>query len=105
MNLAPEHIIKRPIALTEKAARLKEDNKVVFEVALGANKIEIKKAVEALFDVEVKDVNTLIQRGKVKRMGRRLAKRRNWKKAIVTLRDGHDIQFFDESDTDDQDEE
>ena len=74
MNLAPEHIIKRPIALTEKAARLKEDNKVVFEVALGANKIEIKKAVEALFDVEVKDVNTLIQRGKVKRMGRRLAK-------------------------------
>lgn len=105
MNLALEHIIKRPIALTEKAARLKEDNKVVFEVALGANKIEIKKAVEALFDVEVKDVNTLIQRGKVKRMGRRLAKRRNWKKAIVTLRDGHDIQFFDESDTDDQDEE
>lgn len=105
MNLAPEHIIKRPIALTEKAARLEEDNKVVFEVALGANKIEIKKAVEALFDVEVKDVNTLIQRGKVKRMGRRLAKRRNWKKAIVTLRDGHDIQFFDESDTDDQDEE
>ncbi|MCA9582149.1 MAG: 50S ribosomal protein L23 [Myxococcales bacterium] len=105
MNLAPEHIIKRPIALTEKAARLKEDNKVVFEVALGANKIEIKKAVEALFDVEVKDVNTLIQRGKVKRMGRRTAKRRNWKKAIVTLREGHDIQFFDESETADQDEE
>ena len=105
MNLAPEHIIKRPIALTEKAARLKEDNKVVFEVALGANKIEIKKAVEALFDVEGKDVNTLIQRGKVKRMGRRTAKRRNWKKAIVTLREGHDIQFFDESETADQDEE
>ncbi len=106
MNLSPDHIIKRPIALTEKAARLKEDNKVVFEVALSANKIEIKKAVEALFDVEVQDVNTLIQRGKVKRMGRRLAKRRNWKKAIVTLREGQDIQFFDESsDAGDQDEE
>lgn len=105
MSLSPDQIIKRPIALTEKASRLKDDNKVIFEVALGANKIEIKQAVEALFDVEVADVNTLIQRGKVKRMGRRLAKRRNWKKAIVTLREGHDIQFFEESDTDDQTDE
>lgn len=95
MNLA--QIIKRPIALTEKAARLKEHRQVVFEVALEANKVQIRDAVEALFEVKVTDVNTLVQRGKQKRMGRRLAKRRNWKKAIVTLRVGDDIQFFEES--------
>jgi large subunit ribosomal protein L23 len=96
--MTPEQIIKRPVALTEKAARLKEQNKVIFEVAPEANKIQIKHAVEALFDVKVQDVNTLIQRGKMKRMGRQMAKRRNWKKAIVTLQEGHDIQFFEESD-------
>jgi large subunit ribosomal protein L23 len=90
-------IIKRPIALTEKAARLKEQNKVVFEVAPEANKIQIRNAIEALFSVKVTEVNTLIQRGKMKRMGRDLAKRRNWKKAVVTLREGDDIQFFDET--------
>ena len=68
--MKPADIIKRPIALTEKAARLKEANQVVFEVAIAANKIEIKTAVEALFSVKVTDVNTLIQRGKVKRVGR-----------------------------------
>ena len=95
--MTPEQIIKRPIALTEKAARLKEQNKVVFEVAQKANKIEIKQAVEMLFDVKVTDVSTLINRGKPKRLGRRMLKRPNWKKAIVTLREGDDIQFFDES--------
>ena len=93
----PGQIIKRPIALTEKAARLKEQNQVVFEVDPKANKIEIKEAVESLFDVKVKDVRTAIFRGKPKRMGRKIALRRNWKKAVVTLRDGYDIQFFDES--------
>lgn len=93
----PHQIIKRPIALTEKAARLKEQNKVVFEVAPEANKIQIREAVEALFSVKVTEVNTLIQRGKIKRMGRGTAKRRNSKKAVVTLREGDDIQFFDES--------
>jgi large subunit ribosomal protein L23 len=101
--MTPADIIKRPIALTEKAALLKESNKVVFEVALRANKIEIKKAVEAMFDVDVVEVNTLVQRGKVKRMGRGDAKRPNWKKAIVTLREGDDIQFFDESETESSD--
>jgi large subunit ribosomal protein L23 len=95
--MTPADIIKRPIALTEKAARLKEANKVVFEVALGANKIQIRHAVETLFNVKVVDVNTLVQRGKPKRLGRQHLKRPNWKKAIVTLREGDDIQFFDES--------
>ncbi len=95
--MKPQDIVKRPIALTEKAARLKEKNKVVFEVDRGANKLQIRDAVEALFSVKVTDVNTLVYRGKMKRMGRALAKRPNWKKAIVTLREGDDIQFFDES--------
>jgi large subunit ribosomal protein L23 len=103
--MTPEQIIKRPIALTEKAASLKEEeNQVIFEVDLKANKIQIRAAVEKLFDVKVASVNTLIQRGKVKRLGRKSMKRPNWKKAIVTLKEGSDIQFFDET-KDDEGEE
>jgi large subunit ribosomal protein L23 len=94
--MTPEDIIRRPIALTEKATLLREQcNQVVFEVALKANKIQIRDAVETLFDVKVTGVNTIVQRGKVKRIGRRQVQRPNWKKAIVTLREGDDIQFFD----------
>jgi large subunit ribosomal protein L23 len=93
-------IIRRPLALTEKASRLKaEHGQVVFEVERGANKIEIKSAVEELFGVKVTGVNTLVQRGKVKRMGRSYDKRQNWKKAIVTLREGDDISFFNEAES------
>jgi large subunit ribosomal protein L23 len=95
--MTPSDVIKRPIALTEKAAGLREENKVVFEVAMAANKIQIRHAVEALFKVKVTDVNTLVQRGKPRRLGRIESKRPNWKKAIVTLAEGSDIQFFDES--------
>jgi large subunit ribosomal protein L23 len=96
--LSAEKIIRRPIAMTEKAARLKvSDNQVVFEVAIAANKLQIRDAVEAMFNVKVANVNTLIQRGKRKRMGKQLAKRHNWKKAIVTLKEGSDIQFFQET--------
>ena len=58
---------------------------------------KIRDAVEKLFDVKVASVNTLIQRGKTKRLGRREYKRPNWKKAIVTLAEGSDIEFFDET--------
>jgi large subunit ribosomal protein L23 len=104
MILTADQIIKRPIALTEKAARLREDNQVVFEVSPDANKIQIRDAIEELFDVKVINVNTLIQRGKIKRLGRREVKRGNWKKAIVTLAEGDDIQLFDESDFDESEE-
>jgi large subunit ribosomal protein L23 len=98
MSLALSHIIKRPVALTEKASRLKADhNQVVFEVDRSANKIQIRSAVETLFGVKVVSVNTLVQRGKVKRMGRGFGQRHNWKKAIVTLREGDDISFFSEA--------
>jgi len=97
--MRPEEIIRRPIGMTEKASRLRmEANQIVFEVDRKANKIQIRDAIEELFDVKVTDVNTLIQRGKAKRMGRKQIRRPNWKKAIVTLQEGDDIQFFDESD-------
>jgi large subunit ribosomal protein L23 len=67
---------------------------VTFEVARGANKIEIKRAIEEAFDVKVKTVNTAVIRGKVKRVGHNLGQRNNWKKAFVTLEEGHDIDFF-----------
>jgi large subunit ribosomal protein L23 len=95
--MSPSHVIKRPIALTEKAAGMRDKSKVVFEVAMTANKIEIRHAVEALFGVKVTDVNTLVQRGKPRRLGRSEEKRPNWKKAVVTLAEGSDIQFFDET--------
>jgi large subunit ribosomal protein L23 len=83
--------------LTEKSTRLREkQNQVIFEVRKDANKIQIKSAIETLFKVGVVDVNTLVMRGKEKRMGRGTARLRNWKKAIVTLKAGDAIQFFDE---------
>jgi large subunit ribosomal protein L23 len=95
--LQPREIIRRPIILTEKSNRLREnDNQVIFEVHQDANKIQIKDALKVLFNVTATDVNTLIMRGKDKRMGRGYSKLRNWKKAIVTLQAGDSIQFFDE---------
>jgi large subunit ribosomal protein L23 len=91
-----EDVIKRPLYLTEKGAKLREDlNKYTFEVDLGANKMQIKDAVETLFKVTVDDVHTLVMRGHMRRMGRGYAKTRNWKKAIVTLREGETIDFFE----------
>ncbi len=94
-----EAIIRRPIILTEKANLLREENKVVFEVAREANKIQIKTAVQTLFKVSVVDVNTLVMRGKERRMGRGYSRMQNWKKAIVTLKAGESIDFFSDSGT------
>lgn len=92
-----EQIIKRPILLTEKAETLREDNnQIVFEVAKNANKIQIRSAVEDLFGVKVIQVRTSVVRGKERRMGRGYGKLPNWKKAVVTLKEGDDIQFYDE---------
>ena len=96
--MTPESIIRRPIILTEKANLLREqNNQVVFEVARTANKVEIREAVQKLFNVKVACVNTLVMRGKDRRMGRGYAKMQNWKKAMVTLREGHSIDFFAET--------
>jgi large subunit ribosomal protein L23 len=93
--VTPEQIIRRPIVLTEKATLLREKrNQIVFEVARTANKIEIRDAVQKLFNVRVTGVNTMVVRGKEKRMGRGRAKTQNWKKAIVTLKEGDTVDFF-----------
>ncbi len=88
-------VIIKPL-ITEKSAVMKEYlNKVVFEVTPDANKIEIKKAVEDAFGVTVEAVNVINMKGKIKRLGRHLGKRRDWKKAIVTLSEDSSIEFFE----------
>ena len=89
------HIIRRPL-ITEKSTQQKETGRqYAFEVDRGANKIEIQSAVERLFKVKVLEVRTANVLGKVKRLGRRFGKRSDWKKAIVTLREGDRIDFFE----------
>ena len=80
-------VVRRPM-ITEKSTRGSEWNQVTFEVADWANKVQIKSAVEALFDVKVKSVNTLRLKGKVKRFRNREGRRSDVKKAIVTLEEG-----------------
>lgn len=83
-------VILAPV-ITEKATQLSENNQVMFKVAGWATKPQIKQAVEALFDVKVKGVNTLITKGKVKRFRGRVGRRSDVKKAVVTLEDGQSI--------------
>jgi large subunit ribosomal protein L23 len=83
-------VIRRPV-ITEKSTLASEHNQVVFRVALDADKKTIKDAVEALFDVKVKAVNTLRRKGKVKRFRGIRGKQNDVKQAIVTLEDGHSI--------------
>lgn len=92
MSVKPEHydVIRKPI-ITEKATMASEANAVVFEVARDANKPQIKEAVESLFGVKVKAVNTTITKGKVKRFRGQTGKRRDVKKAYVTLEEGNTI--------------
>jgi len=93
--MTPYEIIKRPV-ITEKMNLLKESaNQVAFEVDRKANRVEIKKAVEALFNVNVSMVRTLQVKGKIKRRGRIVGKRKDWKKAVVKLMPGQRIDFFE----------
>ena len=83
-------VIRKPI-ITEKATMASEHGAVVFEVSIDANKPQIKEAVENLFGVKVKAVNTTITKGKVKRFRGQLGKRKDVKKAYVTLEEGNTI--------------
>jgi large subunit ribosomal protein L23 len=88
-------IIIAPV-ITEKSAHQAEQNVYTFKVASSANKIEIKKAIEAAFGVKVEKVTTVRVLGKIKRMGANSGKRADWKKAIVKLTEGSKtIEFFD----------
>ena len=92
MNLTD--VIRRPL-ITEKTTIMREDGKtIVFEVAAGANKTEIKRAIEKLLGPKVATVRTTIAHGKVKRQGRFAGRRSDWKKAYVTLRDGEKMPEF-----------
>jgi large subunit ribosomal protein L23 len=90
-----QKIVRRPL-VTEKSTRQKEEGRqYVFEVDPNANKIEIQRAVEQLFKVTVVQVRTANVLGKLKRLGRRYGKRPDWKRAIVTLKEGDRIDFFE----------
>ena len=93
MNLSD--VIKRPL-ITEKATLMKgTSNAVQFAVDTRANKKEVREAVEKMFKVKVVDVRTMIVAGKVKRRGRTVGLRPGWKKAVVTLKEGDKIEFFE----------
>ena len=95
MSRDPREVILRPI-MTEKSMRQKEEqNTVTFRVRPDANKIEIRTAVETVFNVKVAAVRTASFEGKLKRMGRHEGRRRDWKKAIVTLQPGHKIELVE----------
>jgi large subunit ribosomal protein L23 len=92
MNAKPEYydVIRKPV-ITEKTTMASENNAVVFEVAIDSNKPQIKEAVEALFGVKVKAVNTTIAKGKTKRFRGIAGRRKDVKKAYVTLEEGNTI--------------
>ena len=90
-----QDVIVRPV-ISEKGDELRDEAGVyVFEVHPRANKVEIRKAVEAVFGVDVEKVRTVVIRGKIKRVGRTMGKRRNWKKAYVSLKEGSSIELFE----------
>lgn len=89
--------VVRNVLITEKGTVLRESqNQYFFEVARDANKIDIKKAIETIFSVKVDNVRTMQLRGKVKRQGRWVGKRNDWKKAIVTLKPDQKIELFEQ---------
>jgi large subunit ribosomal protein L23 len=92
----PRRIVRRAL-VTEKGTHMRESgNQYLFEVDPRANKFEIRKAVEAIFSVEVEGVRTVRMKGKTKRVGAHSGRRPHWKKAIVTLKKGHSIELFEQ---------
>ena len=87
-------ILIKPI-VTEKSTALMEEGKYTFQVPLNVTKIEIRQAVEQVFNVKVQAVNTMRYEGKMKRLGRTQGRRSDWKKAIVTLKPGETIELFE----------
>lgn len=94
MAANPRDIIIRPL-ITEKTSAMMQDNKYTFKVALGANKVEIRQAIEEIFKVKVVNVNTIRVFGKMKRQGKYAGRRSDYKKAIVKLAEGQTIPVFE----------
>jgi large subunit ribosomal protein L23 len=96
MNRDARQVVRK-VLITEKGTVLREtQNQYFFEVARDANKIDIKRAIETIFSVKVDNVRTMQLRGKVKRQGRWVGKRNDWKKAIVTLKPDQKIELFEQ---------
>lgn len=88
-------VIKKPL-ITEKGTRLKEENNtIILQVSTEANKMDIKRAVETVFKVKVADVRTITFKGKKKRLGARQGVRSDWKKAVVTLKEGETVEYLE----------
>lgn len=85
----------RPLITEKTTTYLGNDRTYAFEVGIDANKIQIKNAIEAYYGVSVEDVRTIVVRGKIKRFGRYYGKRKNWKKAYVTVAEGDSIPLFE----------
>jgi large subunit ribosomal protein L23 len=88
-------IIRRPLVTEKTSIQKEQSNQITFEVDRGANRIEIKRAIEKIFKVNVAHVRTMQVKGKTKQRGRIIGKRRDWKKAIITLLPGERIEFFE----------
>jgi large subunit ribosomal protein L23 len=88
-------VIVRPLVTEKSTDSLERESAYAFVVAVGANKAEIAHAIEHLFNVKVRQVRTMLYRGKEKRLGRSVGRRPTWKKAIVKLREGDSIEIFE----------
>ena len=89
-------VVKRALITEKGSVQREKANQFTFEVDMGANKIEIKRAVESIFKVKVTDVHTQVMHGKVKRLGRSSGRRPDWKRAVVTLAKDQTIELFDQ---------
>ena len=88
-------ILEKPLVTEKSAQALAESNRVSFRVRRFANKLQIKEAVEKIFSVNVLDVHTLVVKGKRKRFGKKMGMSKDWKKAIVRLKEGDKIDIFE----------
>ncbi|MBD3166906.1 50S ribosomal protein L23 [bacterium] len=88
-------LLRRPLQTEKSVLQMEEQNTYVFEVAPHANKIEVKRAIEEIFDVEVIAVRTMKMKGKWKRLGRFVGRRPTWKKALVTLKKGDTLELYE----------
>jgi large subunit ribosomal protein L23 len=95
MKKTTHEILKRPLVTEKSTVEKDERNKLCFEVNRKANKIEIKEAVEKIFKVNVLGVATISMKGKLKRVGRHFTKQPDWKKAVVTIKAGQRVEFFE----------
>ncbi len=94
MNPNPYYVIRNPVITEESTIQTDTKNQYVFKVDPKANKVQIRDAIEKMFNVKVLSVNTMNYRGKRRRRGRTEGRRANWKKAIVTLREGDSIELI-----------